>query len=273
MLRFLIVLLLTTRVFSQDRLDIIRDSILAEGYFLFSLERASWIGTDLARELVSSRFPTIKGYLSYPDNDLVSCIFWTRDDTLVSFKASFDSTFDINSCIVDTVLRPPSLIELKLIRMRENALNLINADTSGFFKMYHNTTLNLIPIAFSNDHRVVVITGATVSGFMPIGNDYIMWYDSIGTFLSQERLHYSLIAKPLEPKPGKDGESVFATYHSHTIQDFITSTDVCTILLYQNDATWSQHYVVGKSFVSLWNKNTSDFIILTKDAFLNMGKK
>lgn len=57
--------------------------------------------------------------------------------------------------------------------------------------------------------------------------------------------------------------------HSHleSTGNHITSTDVCSLMLYGNYVNWKQHIVLCDKNVSLWDFNNKNLIILTKKAW------
>jgi len=63
--------------------------------------------------------------------------------------------------------------------------------------------------------------------------------------------------------------------HSHIPQtgEFITATDICTLMLYEKFAKWDQHLVIAEHYVSIWNCKTDELLILTKKAWNKIYKK
>jgi len=57
--------------------------------------------------------------------------------------------------------------------------------------------------------------------------------------------------------------------HSHLPEtgDFITATDICTLMLYEKFTTWKTHYVISKNYVSIWDCKKDDLVILTMQAW------
>ena len=64
------------------------------------------------------------------------------------------------------------------------------------------------------------------------------------------------------------------TIHTHLSQsgDFITATDICTIMLYEKIARWKFHVVMSKNYVSSWDCNKNQLVILTKVAWERIYK-
>jgi len=57
--------------------------------------------------------------------------------------------------------------------------------------------------------------------------------------------------------------------HSHLPEtgEFITATDVCTLMLYSQYTHWSQHYVLSKKYVSIWDCDKESLVVLTTEAW------
>jgi hypothetical protein len=53
--------------------------------------------------------------------------------------------------------------------------------------------------------------------------------------------------------------------HTHLPEevDFITATDICTLMLYGKSTGWRQHNVVSQKYLNIWNIKTNDLIVLT----------
>ena len=72
----LLLAIVSTVVFAQEKLDKKTKPIVAEGKLLYRSEMASWYGTDLFLEKYKSR-ENIGGYFSYLANDVPTCIFFS----------------------------------------------------------------------------------------------------------------------------------------------------------------------------------------------------
>jgi hypothetical protein len=56
--------------------------------------------------------------------------------------------------------------------------------------------------------------------------------------------------------------------HSHLdAHPYITPSDICAILLYKNQLPAHQHHVIGKEYVSLFDIDKQQLVILTRKAF------
>jgi hypothetical protein len=61
--------------------------------------------------------------------------------------------------------------------------------------------------------------------------------------------------------------------HSPETGDFITATDICTLMLYSKYAEWEKHYVVSKKYMSFWDCQNNSLFVLPKKAFDKMQRK
>jgi hypothetical protein len=244
--------------------------IVAEGKLLYKSEMASWYGTDLFLENYKDR-ANIGGYFSYTDNELAKCIFFSKaDKPKVIGTISFDSTYNIQAAIVNLTEREFNKIENDLYETRKLALAEIDADT--LFKTYKNTNLNLIPLINGNEKKVYVLTGPKNSGVVIFGNDYLLTFDSNNQLLVKKQLHKNIIPVYYDAK--EEGKQAFGAMHSHLPEtgEFMTATDICTLMLYAKFAKWDQHIVVSEKYMNIWDCKTERLVVLPKDVVDKINK-
>src|SRR5690606_29256656 len=73
-------------------------------------------------------------------------------------------------------------------------------------------SLNLIILPYGTKYKTYIITGATETGVIPFGNDYLFISDSDGTILENKKFHSRLI--PTYTSSKEMGE-ITKTTHSH----------------------------------------------------------
>ncbi len=247
--------------YSQDDLTVLTDSIVAEGKQLYKSEMASWYGTDLFLESYKDK-SNVGGYFSYTENSISKCIFFSNSVTPKAIGTiSFDSTYQTNTANLDLKERDFTRDEMQLFEIRKKALEIINNDT--LFKSYKNTSLNLIPIITGKQRRVYVLTGPQQSGVVIFGNDYLLTFDGNNILLSKKQLHRNIIPIKYGDKE-EQGKEIEGTIHSHLPEtgDFITATDICTLMLYERFTNWKQHNVVSKNYLSIWNCKTDNLVVI-----------
>ena len=239
--------------------------IVAEGKRLYQSEMASWYGTDLFVERFKEEQENIGGYISYGDHDSSRCVFYSKGTSPLAIATIiFDSTYDIKTARVDKSMRMLTPLENDLATLRLKAKEAMNSDT--MFRMYNNTNFNLIPIVSENERKVYVLTGPKNSGVVIFGNDYLLRFNKDNSLLDKKQLHRNLI--PIEYSKQQDVE-VFGTMHSHRPEtgDFITATDICTLMLYSKFANWKQHIVISENYVCIWDCLNNKLVTLTKEAW------
>jgi len=247
--------------FSNDKTG---SSILEEGKLLFRSEKASWYATDFFLENFKDKRDSIGGYLSYANNDKVISIFLNRfDSTKILVRLTFDSIPKQLPISIDFNNKIPTALELDLIKIRRDALSRVNKNPDGFFKFYKYTSMNPIPIINENGNRVFILTAPQNNGNVLLGNDYLLTYDSNKDFVKKEKLHNSLIPIPFKLKD----KSALKTMHSHILSDYITSTDICTLLLYKDFVEWKSHIVISANFVSIFNLDSETLEIMSIEEY------
>lgn len=259
----LTIIILSTLLFINNAFSQTEDEILAEAYLLYNSEKASWNGTDIFLEKFPEKRNLIGGYFSYTENNQHSCVFFDQaENPNLLAKITFNDGFNIEQAKIDTITRKLNVLEKDLFTIRKIALNEMNQDT--LFKQYDNTNLNPIPLITNKEKKVFVLTGPQVSGVVILGNDYLLTFDKKNKLKSKKSLHKNII--PIEYNAEtKDA----VTMHSHlkSTGDLITSTDLCTIMLYEKYANWKQHIVISSKNVSLWDCEKDKLLIMTKKAW------
>lgn len=253
--------LLSLNVFGQDNPTEQAQTIVAEGKRLYKSEMASWYGTDLFLESYKDR-ANVGGYFSYSDNNVAKCIFFSKaDKPKVIGTVSFDSTYNTKTATTDLNERDFTSNESDLYVIRKIALTTINSDT--LFKTYKNTNLNLIPIINGDEKKVYVLTGPEQNGVVIFGNDYLLTFDKDNNLITKKQLHRNLIPINYGGKE-EEGKEIEGTIHSHLPEtgDFITTTDICTLMLYEKFTKWKQHNVVSKKYLNIWNCLTDQLTVI-----------
>lgn len=256
------VFLISTSVIAQAKFEKIARPIVEEGKMLYRSEMSSWYGTDLFLEKFKEQ-AKIGGYFSYSENNVTKCIFISKENnTKVIGTITFDNSFDTDKAITDLNERSLNKTEVKYLNLRKKAVELISKDT--LFKQYENMNLNIIPIINDGINKVYVVSGPKKNGVVIFGNDYLIEFDKNYNLKSKRQLHKNIIPIEYKNENGKDAE----TMHSHLPEtgDFITATDICTLMLYEKFAKWKNHLVVSKKYVSIWNCKTNELFIMTSDS-------
>ena len=243
------------------------DKIVEEGRMLYRLEKGSWFGTDHFLEAFKEKRDSLGGYISYEtENSQISTVFFSRfnpDEVLVRYL--FDTIPEVKPISVDTVNSAATPKEKDLYTIRQEARDRAYANKDKFFTFYEDTALNFIPIITTKERAVFVLTGPKKGGYVLLGNDYKLIYNKRNAFVKQEKFHNSLLQFPY--RNGESEEPLKSTVHSHIITDYITSTDICTLLLYKDYIQWKQHYVISEKQVSIFDLESEELITITRKAW------
>jgi len=245
-----------------------KDEVLAEAYLLYNSEKASWHGTDLFLEKFPTKRDQIGGYLSYTENKTHNCIFFDKsEEPKLLAQLTFNDNFDLEAVKIDSTNRNLNTLEKDLFIIRALALKEINQDT--LFKQYSNTNLNLIPIITKKERKVMVLTGPKINGVVVFGNDYELKFNKNNKLTSKKALHKNIIPIEYNNETNQD-----TTIHNHlkSTGDLITSTDLCTLMLYGDYTNWEQHYVLSDKNVSIWDVKTKKLLVMTKKAWEKINK-
>lgn len=268
-LSFLLFLNLTA--FGQDSLTARAQPIVEEGKRLYRSEMASWYGTDLFLESYKDN-KNIGGYFSYSKDNVSTCVFFSKgEDPKVIGTILFDSTYNTKTATVDLNERSFTVDENDLYIIRKIALSTINSDT--LFKQYNNTNLNLIPLIHGNEKKVYVLTGPKQNGVVVFGNDYLLDFNRDNTLVRYKRLHKNIIPIYFGGKE-EEGKEVEASVHSHLPEtgEFITATDICTLMLYEKMTKWKQHNVVSREYLNIWNCLTDELTVIPMSTINKINK-
>ena len=119
---YLFIALFGLNCLGQSKIDKEKSLILEEGKMLYKSEMASWYGTDIFMEKYNEK-EKIGGYLSYTENEISKCIFFSNDETpKVIGTIGFDATFKVETAKTDLVERELTKNEFDLYKIRTEAL-------------------------------------------------------------------------------------------------------------------------------------------------------
>lgn len=259
-----LLLISVTVSFSQNKET---DRILEEGKLLFRLEKGSWYGTDDMLARFNTKKDSIGGYLSYEtETNQINTIFFSRfDSDKILVRYTFDSLPKVKPIKIDTTNNVASDLEKSLIIIRQDAKDRASSNEDKFFSFYENTSLNFIPVIKGKERSVFVLTGPQVSGVVLIGNDYKLSYDKKNKFDEKMKIHNSILQFPYNS--GDKENKTVETFHSHVVTEYISSTDICTLLLYKNYVEWNKHIVMSKKEVSIFDMEKETLFTMKRKAW------
>ncbi len=258
---FLFLLLPSIILIAQDNEHTKQTQLIVdEGKALYKREMASWYGTDIFLSKWEDK-SKIGGYFSYLDEaDVPTCLFFSKDtDPKVLGTIAFDADYNLETARVNLEERELSDVERDLYTLRQAAIDTIQQDT--IFEFYQQTNFNLIPIIWKGKKKVYILTGPSVSGVVIFGNDYLLEFDDENKIESIRKLHNNII--PLEYGHDEAEEESMHS-HNHNTGDFITATDVCTLMLYGKYTQWKRHHIVSPEYLTTWDFKDNSFVIIPK---------
>lgn len=240
--------------------------ILEEGKLLYRLEKASWYGSDdmLARFL--SKIDSVGGYVSYEGSDkkIYTAFFSKFDPERILVRYQFDNVPQVEPINIDSLNTNSTQLEKDLIAINQDARKKVYENKDLFFTFYENTSFNFIPLIKNKEKKVYVLTAPQETGVVIIGNDYVLNYDKKNNFKNKSKIHNSILGLQCKSENGE--EPIESTFHSHVLDNYISSTDICTLLLYRDFVEWKKHIVISDKIVSIFNlENESLFTIKRKD--------
>ncbi|MEO6150942.1 MAG: hypothetical protein ABIN95_08790 [Mucilaginibacter sp.] len=249
----------------------IADSIQTEGETLYKSEWASWYGSDIFLEQCKSKAGSQAGYISYDNGKGLVNIFFSKDaEPLVLATTTFAYGFDPQKYTLDTVQRKLNKTEKELHTIRQTVIKAMRTDT--IYKSFKNSSLNPVPLIYKGNKKVYALTGPNINGVVLFGNDYLVTFNKDNKIKSTVKLHNSLI--PIEYTKSNNGNTtVLASVHNHVKNksEFITVTDICTIMLYEKFTTWNQCVVLSEKYTSIWDCKKNNLKIIPRSEWEKMN--
>lgn len=253
--------ILSFSLFAQENLSKEAQAIVEEGKILYRSEMASWYGTDLFLEKYKNQ-NNIGGYFSYADGKVTKCIFVSKTEKpVVIGTISFDENFSVKTAKCDLKEREFTNLESDLFDLRSKTKEIVNSD--DMFKTYKNTNFNIIPLINGKEKKVYILTGTTEQKKVIFGNDYLLTFNSKNKLQEKKKLHNNIIPVSY------GGKDEVGSIHSHLPEtgDYITATDICTIMLYEKFTKWETYQVVTEKFINIWSCDTNTLIVIPNKSF------
>src|SRR5690606_11675821 len=240
-------------------------AIEAEGKLLYRLEKASWYAKDIFVDTYHILTGSTGGYVSYPssENLIITSFYDKEDPSLILVRFTFQELPEPEPIEITAVPSPATSNEQILIAMRETVKKELQNNSEGFFQFYKGSAPNVIPLLRKNELKTYIISASTEQGKLLLGNDYELIFDKKFNIKRKRKLHNSLIAFDFQGEEHK----IESTMHSHVLSDFITVTDICTLLLYKDFLSWDFHYVLGKKYITLFDLKRESLVMMKLKAW------
>ena len=252
----------------------VETAITEEGRKLYLLDMAATTGVDIFKNQLTDLHEKTAGYFPYREGRLLKCVFYNKMAIAeIVATISFDSTFNPKRAAISTTERPMTRLESDLYKISERAIDDVKRDTA-FYKIYTNTITAFIPIIEPSFRRVFILTKSDDNSAVIFGNDYVLDFDNANYVSSRKAIHNDLYQIESAPKDPYADEVLENILHKHTGEsgEFITSTDICILLLNQKKGRWQHHVVMGENYVSVWFCDTNELQTMTKKAWYKHNK-
>jgi len=118
-----------------------------------------------------------------------------------------------------------------------------------------------------------VLTGPQKNGVAIFGNDYLLTFNKDNSLLNKKQLHKNIIPVYYGDKD-EEGSQTVGAMHTHLPEtgEFITATDICTLMLYEKFAKWKTHNVISKKYLNIWNCETDQLAVIPMDIVDKVNK-
>ncbi|MDP1726067.1 MAG: hypothetical protein Q8M15_04735 [Bacteroidota bacterium] len=265
-LAFLLLFINYNQIIAQDQTQ---EEVISEGIKLYKAELTSWNATDLFSEKYAEKSDLAGGSFSYAKGAEMICVFFSKaSNPTVIATFVFDSNVSVKSGQVDKKERMFTKFESELYIIQYKTIVAMATDID-FFKRYSNTSLVIVPLIDSVSKKVYIITGVKQSCMVIFGNDYLIGFDSYNKIIYKKYLHKNIMPVECAKDINVDVNNIPGTMHLHNVEtgSLPTPTDICSLLLYSKQANWKKHTIFSPESVSIWNCETSQLSVMTKEAW------
>jgi len=255
---------------AQSALDKKAKEVLAEGKQLYRMETANRQAPALFKQKYKGKEKPA-GNFTYVEKDEVRCIFYGKDAAnTVLGTIIIDTALDFAHAIVDVTARKLTSRENSLYEMYTAATTAIKTDS--FFKKYDNSSMAALPMIADGEKKVYIMSFPASNGTITLGNDYLLTFSDNNTISSRKKLHKDMVTLAKDGRNANGGGGY--TMHTHVQEGdgLILPTDLCTLMLYKTTGKWSQHYVISRNHVCIWDKDNNELSVLTLEEWQDMLK-
>lgn len=249
--------------FAQDEIEKNRKVIVEEATSLYKSEMAAWYGASVLFENIPDR-SRMGGYFSYEEKGEGKCIFISSDDQPnVIGSITFDSTFNLKTAVKDFFERKFTARELDMYTMRNKAFEELSKDS--LISENDSIHVSLIPVIIGTEKKVYALTGSQKTNIIIFGNDYLLSFDENNKLTGKKKLHENSVSITYTERSDSTDEIVTTHSHLNETENFITPTDVCTLLLHEKFTNWNGHNVIANDYISVWNCEKDELMIIPRN--------
>ncbi|MGD1845341.1 MAG: hypothetical protein ACFB10_08110 [Salibacteraceae bacterium] len=246
---------------SQEALN----ALLNDGIELYQLELASTYASSFLDGQLSTE--DLAGFFSYKNADTIRTLFYEKNGK-VRYEFAFGLPVKPSFAYLRGDVRKMDSRENLLLKLRKTILKKVKKEEDYFGSpQLSGFNLNFLERAPGWVAYLTPFEGE--KGKVPLGSDFILRFSEKGKLLSYEKLHQNLITIQAGNAAESDPNTNYASMHLHSQASsaFITPTDICQLLLYKDQVTWVEHYVVSQNFVCLFRLDTLELILMTPEEF------
>ncbi len=259
---------------SSGFLSFVADSIKKEGIEIFECMQASGISTGILTEKLS--LEGIFGSVTYKKENSVCTIFLMGNKKKPSIKYSFRFDLPINTenFIIDGEPRLLTEEEEAFSKMRRR-IEKEAKKRKSFFPNYSGIVLNPVYLMRNGETLVFLVSTTHNKEFIPFGNDYKFTFNEKSRLISREKIHQNLIEVTTGGTDTLQTGNALASYHTHSSfsSPFISSTDICTLLLTKDVVRWESHVVMSENYVSFFFPEAKILQIISREEFEKMSNE
>ncbi|HNL07540.1 MAG TPA: hypothetical protein PKH93_08200, partial [Chitinophagales bacterium] len=97
--------------------------------------------------------------------------------------------------------------------------------------------------------------------------------DSDNQLITKKAIHQNII--PIEFANGEADVEIVGSLHNHSPEtgDFITATDICTLMLYAKFAKWKSHNVISEKYLNIWDCEKNSLVVVPVALFDKIDKE
>ena len=216
-------------VYTDEQIQSICDSVVAEGNLLYRYQKAAEIGADtaLADEAVKSEY---FAYVLYDAGDTMKfCAVNPKLECICQVDIVGDACVPLPPQRTRRELTPEERTIFKIRNIVHNSV------VQGYYdiRIPEVASTNFVFIPSPGRYRLYLLMGSKEPDLVPFGNDYLFFANSKGRIVDWRRLHMGFLGVDINVGRRLSG-AVREFVHTHPENEpFITATDICMLKLYE----------------------------------------
>ena len=256
----LIILIITSSVFSQSVNENLVKNISVEGEQLYKLELLTWESSSYIYE--HADMSILRGFVAYYEGGAYHCIYWNGayDNLEVIHTFSVLNPEAIEHMQVDNTPRKLSPHEQILYDTKMQAMLEIRGNPE-YFTAPPDALLSVQFIEDKNQLKAYVFPSISGKGIIPLGSDYKMIFNTKSQLLSKSKIHSKYITISTHGEPDEEGKLKTFQSTKGGSPNYISPTTICNLLLYSNHPEIHEHHVISDRYLSFYLLGTKSLFI------------